>query len=123
VRSSFARASIATVDNSAGLIEIVPADTPRFDHHPITPAPKGLLLKKARTNVILQSNGFTICARSRSVSLTASDNFQFLENGSAFIFGGLGGSGLRVVQNMYTPFASIHSILYFVGEVRTILLK
>ena len=56
VRSSFARASIATVVNSVGLIEEVPANTPRFDHDPITLAPKGLLLEESRTNLLLQSS-------------------------------------------------------------------
>jgi hypothetical protein len=59
VRSSFARASIATVVNSAGLIEEVPADTPRFDHDPITLASKGLLIEEARTHLIIRSNELT----------------------------------------------------------------
>ncbi len=44
VRSSFARASITTRVNTQGLFEVVPSDTPRYDHDPITLAPKGLLL-------------------------------------------------------------------------------
>ncbi len=36
-----------------GLIEIVPADTPRFNLNPGTLASKGLLLEEARTNMIL----------------------------------------------------------------------
>jgi hypothetical protein len=49
---SFTRASIATVVNSQGLVETVPADAPRFDHDPVTLAPKGLLLKESRTNLL-----------------------------------------------------------------------
>ena len=56
MRPQFTRASIATVVNSQGLIEEVPADTPRFDHDPITLAPKGLLLEESRTNLLLQSS-------------------------------------------------------------------
>ncbi len=56
VRSSFARASIATRVNTQGLIEVVPVDTPRYDHDPITLAPKGLLLEQAKTNTLLGSN-------------------------------------------------------------------
>ncbi len=40
VRSTFKRASIATRVNEQGLIEVVPADTSRFDHKPVTFAPK-----------------------------------------------------------------------------------
>ncbi len=42
---SFTRASIATVVNSQGLIEVIPSDTPRFDHDPVTLAVKGFLLE------------------------------------------------------------------------------
>ena len=53
-RSTFTRASIATRVNAQGLIEEVPADTPRFDHDPVTLAPKGLLLEQARTNALVR---------------------------------------------------------------------
>jgi hypothetical protein len=56
---SFTRASIATFVNSAGLIEVSPADTPRFDHDPVTGAPKGLLLEAAGTNLLIRSNAFS----------------------------------------------------------------
>jgi hypothetical protein len=53
VRSSFTRASIATVLNSVGLIETVPVNTPRYDHNPATLMPKGLLLEVSRTNLTM----------------------------------------------------------------------
>ncbi len=55
-RSAFARASITTRVNEQGLIEVVPADTPRFDHDSITLAPKGLLLEVERRNLLIRSN-------------------------------------------------------------------
>ncbi len=39
------RPSLATFVNSAGLVEISPVNTTRFDHHPITLAPRGLLVE------------------------------------------------------------------------------
>jgi hypothetical protein len=49
------RPSIATFVNAAGLIEVVKPDVFRFDHNPDTLASKGLLLKEARTNLLLRT--------------------------------------------------------------------
>ncbi len=56
--ASFTWASVATVVNSQGLIEVVAPDTPRFDHDPVSGAPKGLLLEESRTSVLIRSNDF-----------------------------------------------------------------
>ena len=45
MRPQFTRVSIATRVNAQGLIEVVPADTLRFDHDPVTLPPKGMLLE------------------------------------------------------------------------------
>ena len=60
--ASFTRASVATVVNSQGLIEVVAPDTPRFDHDPASGAPKGLLLEESQTNSVRQSNEFANAA-------------------------------------------------------------
>jgi len=44
------QASAATRVNEQGLIEVVPADISRFDHDPVTLAPKGVLIEAATTN-------------------------------------------------------------------------
>ncbi len=49
---SFTGSSIATVVNSQGLIETVPANPARFDHDPVSLALKGLLLEESRTNCV-----------------------------------------------------------------------
>ena len=50
-RVTFTRAlATATRVNSAGLIESVAADTPRFDFDPVTLACKGLLIEESRLN-------------------------------------------------------------------------
>lgn len=48
----------ATRVNSAGYIETVAADTPRFDYNPITLACKGLLIEESKTNLAKYSNDF-----------------------------------------------------------------
>jgi hypothetical protein len=48
----------ATRVNSNGLIEVVAADTPRFDYNPITLACRGLLVEELRQNLFLNSEDF-----------------------------------------------------------------
>lgn len=52
---TFTRASSATRFTPAGAIETVASDVPRFDYHPTTGAPRGLLIEEARTNLFLNS--------------------------------------------------------------------
>jgi hypothetical protein len=52
---SFTRSSTATYYNSAGVLQIAPINTPRFDHDPITLLPKGLLIEEGRTNYVKNS--------------------------------------------------------------------
>jgi hypothetical protein len=81
MRPQITRASIATVVNSQGLIKEVPADNPRFDHDLVTLAPKGLLLKEERTNLIPQSVNLTLwLGQNRTVSISTS--FPFFADGS-----------------------------------------
>jgi hypothetical protein len=54
-RITFTRASTATRYNSSGLIETVASGSPRFDHDPVTLAPRGLLIEESRTNLCLHS--------------------------------------------------------------------
>jgi hypothetical protein len=58
-RITFTRASAtATCVNASGNIEVVAADTPRFDYNPVTLALKGLLVEAGTTNLVLQSQNF-----------------------------------------------------------------
>lgn len=54
-RVSFARDSVGTRINSAGLIESVGIDVPRFEYDPTTLQPKGLLVEDQRTNLLTYS--------------------------------------------------------------------
>lgn len=59
-RITFARAgATATRFNSSGLIEIVAANTPRFDYNPITLACNGLLIEEQKQNLFTQSSNFS----------------------------------------------------------------
>jgi hypothetical protein len=58
-RITFTRTSSATRVNSDGLIEVVPANSPRFDFDPTSGESLGLLVEEARTNSLLWSEDFT----------------------------------------------------------------
>jgi hypothetical protein len=51
-RITFTRTSSATRVNSDGLIEVVPANSPRFDFDPISGESLGLLVEEQRTNLL-----------------------------------------------------------------------
>jgi len=55
---TFTRGTTATFVGSNGLIQTAAIDAPRFDHDPVTLAPKGLLIEEARTNLVLYSEQF-----------------------------------------------------------------
>lgn len=61
----------ATRVNSSGLIEIINANLPRFDYDPVTLAPKGLMIEEQRTNLLLNSSGFTSATWTKSLSAMA----------------------------------------------------
>jgi hypothetical protein len=59
-RVTFTRAAAtATRVNSAGLIEVVAADTPRFDFNPISLVCRGLLVEETRQNRAIYSEDYT----------------------------------------------------------------
>jgi hypothetical protein len=58
-RITFTRGSIGTRVNKNGLIEIVPANQPRFDYDPISGECKGLLIEEQRTNLVTNSTSAT----------------------------------------------------------------
>jgi hypothetical protein len=57
-RITFTRTSSATRVNGDGLIEVVPANSPRFDFDPISGESLGLLVEEARSNFIKNSTSF-----------------------------------------------------------------
>ena len=67
-RITFSRASSATRTNANGLIEVVPAGTPRRDFDPVTGVCKGLLIEEQRTNLLTYSEQFDNAAWGKSFS-------------------------------------------------------
>lgn len=61
---TFTRASTATFVGSDGLIQSAAINAPRFDHHPVTFACKGLLIEESRTNLLQYSEIFNEAASS-----------------------------------------------------------
>jgi hypothetical protein len=68
------RSGTATRVNGSGLVEVVPADTPRFDHDPVTLACKGLLSEPTRENLCLRSEEFDNASWSKTdTTITPND--------------------------------------------------
>ena len=112
--ASFTRASVATVVNSQGLIEVVAPDTPRFDHDPASGAPKGLLLEESRTNVVRQSNEFSNAAWGKfRITATSSPDFPIFASGNVFLLTGNGVSGNKVAGCTFTPFTTPFTMSVF----------
>ena len=55
-RVTYTRSGRASFINEHGLVEIVNANVPRFDHDIVTRECKGLLIEEARTNLLTYSN-------------------------------------------------------------------
>jgi hypothetical protein len=75
-RITFTRTSSATRINETGLVEVVPANAPRFDHSydPVSGSVRslGLLVEESRTNLLLRSEEFDNVAWSKlQASITA----------------------------------------------------
>jgi hypothetical protein len=57
-RITFTRASIATYTDNFGVLKTATANSPRFDHNPVTGESLGLLVEEQRTNLVLRSEQF-----------------------------------------------------------------
>jgi hypothetical protein len=84
-RITFTRTSSATRINETGLLEVVPANSPRFDHSydPISGSVKslGLLIEEQRTNLLVRSEEFNDAAWAK-VNSIISENTIAAPNGT-----------------------------------------
>ena len=64
------RAGAAFFVNSAGLIQVAPANTPRFDHTTVTLAARGLLLEGANSNRVANASFWTTENAGKTTSTT-----------------------------------------------------
>ncbi len=112
--ASFTRASVVTVVNSMGLIEVVAPDTPRVDHDPASGAPKGLLLEESRTNFVRQSNELSNAAWGKfRITATSSPDFPIFASGNVFLLTENGVSGNKVAGCTFIPFTTPFTISIF----------
>jgi hypothetical protein len=79
---TFTRASDGAVVNSAGQIEIVAANVPRFTHDPVTLESLGLLVEEQRTNLLLRSEEFDNASWTLFGTASRSANATNAPNGS-----------------------------------------
>jgi hypothetical protein len=72
------RGSTATYFDSTGTLQTAPANTPRYDHDPITHAAKGILVEPRRTNYIQNSefSGFNTGSYAPSAYLGTGNHWQ-----------------------------------------------
>jgi hypothetical protein len=77
---TFTRASTATFVGSDGLIQSAAINTPRFDHDPVTLASRGLLIEESRTNLVINSDDFSLAFATERASIDP--NITTAPNGS-----------------------------------------
>jgi hypothetical protein len=79
---SVIRAGGKTLVNSTGLIQVAPANTPRYDHDPVTLVAKGLLIETSRYNQLSNMSFWTTENSSKIISTTIT---QFFDTGDQAI--------------------------------------
>jgi hypothetical protein len=75
-RITFTRTSSATRVNSDGLIEVVPANSPRFDFDPISGESLGLLVEEARTNLCRYGSNMDVFTSRSGGIITANSSIS-----------------------------------------------
>lgn len=127
-RITFTRTdATATVTNSNGFVEMVAANTPRFDFNPITLVCRGLLIEEARSNLFLQSQMFSDAVWNKtraSVSAVAvqspdgtNNTFKLIEDTSVTISHRIGQivsyvSGTTYTMSVYAKAAERSAIAF-----------
>jgi len=107
-RVTFTRTNAtSTRVNASGALELVGANTPRFDYDPNTLALKGLLIEETRTNLFLNSllNGTNLSTQNVTVSATPY-TISFYGTGSITLSGAatatITGTGAYPTRTTYT---------------------
>lgn len=117
-RITFTRASTATYVDADGDVQTAAVDTPRFEHHPVTGARRGLLIEGASTNVNhvsedTSTNNLDTGYARTNVDRTSADNASPIGD-VATLFTASGGSGLHSVitrrSTLATPWHSVFPI-------------
>lgn len=106
---SFARASVGTYFDSAGIMQTAASGAARFDHDPVTHQPKGILIEVPRTNLLLQTAAFasnwTLSGATIAASPVMAPNnsaaFRVTARNGTYQYG-IYGNNLAVAAGTYT---------------------
>jgi hypothetical protein len=102
-RITFTRTSSATCVGPNGLLRVVPANSPRFDHNPITGESLGLLVEEQRMNLLLRSEEFETTWAASNVTPTANQIAAPSGTTTADLITGNAGTDIkRIRQNVAT---------------------
>lgn len=67
---NISRSTTSTLVNSRGFVEVAPANTLRISHDPVTLECKGLLVEPTRTNLLSNSNNFSVWSQMAPVTVS-----------------------------------------------------
>ena len=99
---SLGRASVASYHDAAGVMQMAPADAPRFDHDPVTQVPLGLLIEGAATNLYIgsdappSSRNITMAAQQYTLSFWGAGTMTLSGVGAGAAAGAVVGLGANV---------------------------
>ena len=115
----FTRSTIATFVNSNVLIEIAGVNVPRYDHDPVTLAPKALMTEETLTNSVKEFENLADDIRAKArVTVTVSTNFPLLVSGDIFLITGNGLVGDKYIYQSFPSFPSSATIRTFFVYLR-----
>jgi hypothetical protein len=100
---TFTRASVGTYFDSTGTLQTAAPGQPRFDHDPITHAPKGILIEESRSNKLLNSSDFNASGWSKT-DITVNSSTGHIYNLQKITEGSAGTALLR--QNVFGAFTA-----------------
>jgi len=119
-RITFTRTSTATVMGREGLIEVVPANTPRFDHRYVNGEIEslGLLIEESRVNYALRSEEFNLSPNS-AINASISPNAAIAPDGTLtadkLVEDNISSTFKRVQQGGFTVIGDF-TVSFFVKE-------
>jgi uncharacterized protein YmfQ (DUF2313 family) len=79
---TFTRSSIGTYFDAAGVLKTAAINAPRFDHHPTTKAPLGLMIEGAGTNLLRYSEQFDNAVWTKAGGIIVVANASVAPDGS-----------------------------------------
>lgn len=113
---AFSRGSGGGYFDHNGLWVMAGSDEPRFDHHPLTGAPRGLLLEGQRTNLLLWNRDLTNAAWTKT-NMTIAKNAVGIDGVSASASTLTAGANNAIVLQAVTSGSAARSVAAYVRRV------